>query len=64
MGRFVHRFEDQSRPIGKYNAAGETRAFLGRLFMGTLAVAFVSSLAWMMASGDSRFFMRVMGHYF
>ncbi|MCW2317538.1 hypothetical protein SAMN06265338_101675 [Rhodoblastus acidophilus] len=64
MGRFVHRFEDQSRLLGKHDATGETRAFLGRLFLGTLAVAFVSSVAWMMATGDSPFFMRVMGHYF
>ena len=63
MGRFIHRFEDESRPLGKHDGAAETVKFLGQLFLAVLMVAFLCGLSWMMASGDSRFFMRVVGHY-
>ncbi|MBB4199564.1 hypothetical protein CCR94_08570 [Rhodoblastus sphagnicola] len=64
MGRFVHRFEDQTRPVGKHDGAAETVKFVGQLLLGTLTVAFLCGISWMMASGDSRFFMRFVNHYF
>jgi hypothetical protein len=64
MGRFIHRFEDESRPLGKYDGAAETVKFVGQLLMGTVTVALLCGVSWMMATGDSRLFMRFMGHYF
>jgi predicted secreted protein len=64
MGRFVYRFEDQSRPLGKNDGAAETVKFLGQLLLATLMVAFLCGLSWMMATGDSRFFMRIVSPYF
>jgi hypothetical protein len=63
MGRFVYRFEDQSRPLGKFDGAAQTVKFLGRLMLATLMVAFLAGLSWMMASGDSRFFMRIVNSF-
>jgi len=64
MGRFVHRFEDQSRPLGKHDGAAETVKFLGQLLLATLLVGFLAALSWMMATGDARFFMRMIQHFF
>jgi hypothetical protein len=63
MGRFVHRFEDQSRPIGKHDGAAETVKFLGQLLLATLLVGFLVGLSWMMATGDARFFLRIIHQY-
>jgi len=63
MGRFVHRFEDQSRPLGKFDGAAETARFLGRLTLATLLVGFLAGVSWMMATGDSRMFMRMLNDY-
>jgi len=64
MGRFVHRFEDQSRPLGKFDGAAETARFLGRLTLATLLVGFLAGVSWMMATGDSHAFMRILKDYF
>jgi hypothetical protein len=58
MGRFVYRFEDQSRPLGKFDGAAETVKFLSRLLLAALLVAFLTGIAWMMATGNPLFFMR------
>ena len=63
MGRFVHRFEDQSRPLGKFDGAGQTVKFLGQLLLATLLVGFLAGLSWIMASGNSRFFMRIVHQF-
>lgn len=63
MGRFVYRFEDQSRPLGKFDGAAETVKFLGRLLLAALLVAFLTGIAWMMATGDSLFFMRYLKNF-
>jgi hypothetical protein len=64
MGRLVYHFEDESRPLGKFDGAAETVKFLGRLLLAALTVAFLTGLAWMMASGDSGFFMRIVNQDF
>ncbi|MCW2282716.1 dGTP triphosphohydrolase [Rhodoblastus acidophilus] len=56
MGRFVYRFEDQSRPLGKYDGAAQTMKVLGRLAQATLLVA---GLAWLLA-GDPSFVTRML----
>ena len=63
MGRFVHRFQDQSRPLGKFDGAAQTVKFLGQLMLATLLVGFLAGLSWMMATGDPRFFMRILHQY-
>lgn len=63
MGRFVYRFEDQSRPLGKFDGAAQTVKFMGRMVLATLLVSFLSGLSWLMAGGDPRFFMRVLNHH-
>ncbi|MCW2275238.1 hypothetical protein GJ654_14540 [Rhodoblastus acidophilus] len=63
MGRLVYRFEDQSRPLGKFDGAAQTVQFLGRLVLATLLVGFLAGLSWMMASGDTRFLMRVLHQF-
>jgi hypothetical protein len=60
---FVHRFEDQSRQLGKHDGAMETVKFARQLLLSVLTVAILLAVSWMLAGGDARVFLRSMSHY-
>ncbi len=61
MGRFVHRFEDQTRPLAKGDGAAQALKFLSRLLIATFLLAFLTIVVWILYTGDSGSLRRLLG---
>jgi hypothetical protein len=61
MGRFVHRFQDQTRPLATGDGRAQALKFIGRLLIATLLLAFLTAVGWTLYTGDSGSLMRLLG---
>lgn len=57
---FVHRFEDQTRPLPKSDSSAQALKFIGQLLIATVLLAFLIGVGWMLTTGDSGMLMRLL----